>query len=158
MSVYNPICDIGTAGSIRRLLQPYCASRLTQFLNASKKVKMKLTGIGTKIRPSFRPLVHRRKEIMRMGRVNLRIAFTWSSTLRLISPLQPNCQSLSGRSTGSALKDWAEESRIHGGSFDYGSASQPGLDGSSFAVKGNMVVVVLQYRYEPFNRVWSGWR
>ncbi|KAK8861641.1 hypothetical protein IAR55_002464 [Kwoniella newhampshirensis] len=35
---------------------------------------------------------------------------------------------------------------IHGGSFTAGSASTPGLDGSKLATKGNMIVVVLQYR------------
>ncbi|KAI9632736.1 Alpha/Beta hydrolase protein [Dioszegia hungarica] len=35
---------------------------------------------------------------------------------------------------------------IHGGSFYAGSASSPGLDGSVLATKGNMIVVVLQYR------------
>ncbi|WWC88083.1 uncharacterized protein L201_002987 [Kwoniella dendrophila CBS 6074] len=35
---------------------------------------------------------------------------------------------------------------IHGGSFTAGSASAPGLDGSKLAVKGNMIVVALQYR------------
>ncbi|OXC70360.1 hypothetical protein AYX13_01272 [Cryptococcus neoformans] len=35
---------------------------------------------------------------------------------------------------------------IHGGSFVGGGASGPGLDGSNLAVKGDMIVVVLQYR------------
>ncbi|KAL0252305.1 hypothetical protein I308_101694 [Cryptococcus tetragattii IND107] len=35
---------------------------------------------------------------------------------------------------------------IHGGSFTQGGASAPGLDGSKLAVKGDMIVVVLQYR------------
>jgi carboxylesterase type B len=36
--------------------------------------------------------------------------------------------------------------RIHGGSFDSGSASAPGLSGARIAQEGNIVVVVLQYR------------
>jgi carboxylesterase type B len=36
--------------------------------------------------------------------------------------------------------------RLHGGSFYFGSASAPGLDGSTLAVKGNMIVVLVQYR------------
>lgn len=36
--------------------------------------------------------------------------------------------------------------RIHGGSFDSGSASAPGLSGSRIAQEGNIIVVVLQYR------------
>ncbi|WVW80223.1 hypothetical protein I302_102201 [Kwoniella bestiolae CBS 10118] len=35
---------------------------------------------------------------------------------------------------------------VHGGSHIAGSASAPGLDGSNLAVKGDMIVVVLQYR------------
>ncbi|WWC60394.1 uncharacterized protein I303_102966 [Kwoniella dejecticola CBS 10117] len=35
---------------------------------------------------------------------------------------------------------------IHGGSYTAGSASAPGLGGSKLAVKGNMIVIVLQYR------------
>ncbi|WWD05609.1 hypothetical protein V865_003690 [Kwoniella europaea PYCC6329] len=35
---------------------------------------------------------------------------------------------------------------LHGGSYIAGSASAPGLDGSDLAVKGNIIVVVLQYR------------
>ncbi|WVR03752.1 hypothetical protein IAU60_000747 [Kwoniella sp. DSM 27419] len=35
---------------------------------------------------------------------------------------------------------------IHGGSFVQGGASAPGLDGSTLASKGNMIVVLLQYR------------
>ncbi|GFZ42490.1 hypothetical protein JCM24511_00205 [Saitozyma sp. JCM 24511] len=35
---------------------------------------------------------------------------------------------------------------VHGGSFVAGGASAPGLDGSNLALKGNMIVVVLQYR------------
>nr|XP_031858475.1 uncharacterized protein CI109_006120 [Kwoniella shandongensis]KAA5525547.1 hypothetical protein CI109_006120 [Kwoniella shandongensis] len=35
---------------------------------------------------------------------------------------------------------------VHGGSFMEGSASAPGLDGSKLATKGNMIVIVLQYR------------
>jgi len=36
--------------------------------------------------------------------------------------------------------------RIHGGSFNSGSASAPGLSGSRIAQEGNIIVVVLQYR------------
>ncbi|KAK4690037.1 hypothetical protein P7C73_g12, partial [Tremellales sp. Uapishka_1] len=35
---------------------------------------------------------------------------------------------------------------LHGGSFVSGSAAAPGLDGSALASRGNMIVVVLQYR------------
>ncbi|CED82961.1 Carboxylesterase and related proteins [Phaffia rhodozyma] len=35
---------------------------------------------------------------------------------------------------------------IHGGSFVTGSASAPGLDGSKFALKNDVIVVVIQYR------------
>ncbi|WRT65766.1 uncharacterized protein IL334_002715 [Kwoniella shivajii] len=35
---------------------------------------------------------------------------------------------------------------LHGGSFMAGSASAPGLDGSNMAVRGDIIVVVLQYR------------
>jgi carboxylesterase type B len=36
--------------------------------------------------------------------------------------------------------------RIHGGSFDSGSASAPGLSGARIAQEGDIIVVVLQYR------------
>ncbi|WWC68545.1 uncharacterized protein I206_102474 [Kwoniella pini CBS 10737] len=35
---------------------------------------------------------------------------------------------------------------IHGGSYTAGSASSPGLDGSKLAIRGNMIVIILQYR------------
>ncbi|WVQ73418.1 hypothetical protein IAR50_002990 [Cryptococcus sp. DSM 104548] len=39
---------------------------------------------------------------------------------------------------------------IHGGSFVQGSTSAPGLDGSVLATKGNMIVIMLQYRLGVF--------
>jgi len=36
--------------------------------------------------------------------------------------------------------------RIHGGSFNSGSATAPGLSGARMAQEGNIIVVILQYR------------
>lgn len=36
--------------------------------------------------------------------------------------------------------------RIHGGSFTFGSANGPGLDGSKLATATNSIVAVIQYR------------
>ncbi|ELU45421.1 crystal protein [Rhizoctonia solani AG-1 IA] len=43
--------------------------------------------------------------------------------------------------------------RVHGGSFEVGSASDPGLDGAALAKGTNSIVVVVQYRLGAFGLV-----
>jgi carboxylesterase type B len=48
---------------------------------------------------------------------------------------------------------------LHGGSFMYGSATGPGLDGSKLAVATNSIVAVVQYRLGgvrlPISLAWT---
>lgn len=44
------------------------------------------------------------------------------------------------------LSDYLHISRVHGGSFIGGSATNPGLDGSNLAIATNSIVAVVQYR------------
>jgi carboxylesterase type B len=46
----------------------------------------------------------------------------------------------------SSLQTQANIIRIHGGSFNSGSASAPGFSGTRIANEGNIIVVILQYR------------
>ncbi|WVQ78797.1 hypothetical protein IAT38_000888 [Cryptococcus sp. DSM 104549] len=92
-------------------------------------------------------------------------AIAWDASNQTFANLPPSCpQSAGGYTAGSSQSEdclfatvympqgsapqggWPVFVWLHGGSFIEGSASAPGLDGSKLAVRGEMIVVVLQYR------------